>query len=158
MSVPPEGPASDPAVLKLRVPFRVTPKGLFLFVSMVTTGTVGPIALARYAGMATKDDVVELGQRVLTVEQTRAEYGPKFTALDARITMHEVTLKKLTDGQAATQESVDKGRAENIANIAADRVREAKRSRQVRDLVFERALDNLHRGYPIHAGLDEYLR
>lgn len=158
MSVPPAAPVSDPAVLKLRVPFRVTPKGLLLFVSILSAGTVGPVALAKYAGIATKDDVVSLGERVLTVEQTRLEYGPKFTALDARITLHEQTLQKLTQGQAVTQESVDRGRAEALAESAADRVRDAKKSRQVRDLVYERALDNLHRDNPIHAGLDEYLR
>lgn len=158
MSVPPESSDAEAGELKLRVPFRVTRKGALLFLSIVSAGTAGPIALARYAGIATKDDVTALGERVLTVEQTRAEYGPKFQALDARITLHEETLRKLTEGQAATQESVDRGRAESVANSAADRVRDARRSRQVRELVYERALDNLHRSVPIHVGLDEYLR
>lgn len=152
MSVPPAAPDAE---LKLRVPFRVTPKGLLLFVSIVTTGTVGPIALARYAGVATTEDVAKLGA---AVKETRSEYDPKIQALDARVTLSEKTLAKLAEGQEDTQEKVDRGRAESIANIAADRVKDAKRSRQVRDLVFERALDNLHRGNPIHAGLDEYLR
>jgi len=153
MSVPPDAPGE----LSLRVPFhaRITPKGVWLFVSIVTTGTVGPIALARFAGVATTEDVAKVGE---AVKQTRSEYDPKISALDARVTLSEKTLAKLADGQEDTQEKVDRGRAESIANIAADRVRDAKRSRQVRDLVFERALDNLHRGYPIHAGLDEYLR
>lgn len=158
--VPPEGRRDDdvaPGELNLRVPFRarVTPKGVWLFISIVTTGTVGPIALARYAGVATTEDVAKLGE---VVKETKNEYGPKIQALDARVTLSEQTLAKLTEGQQDTQEKVDRGRAESIANIAADRVRDAKRSRQVRDLVFERALDNLRRGYPIHAGLDEYLR
>jgi hypothetical protein len=143
--------------LKARVPFRarITPKGIWLFISILTTGTVGPIALARWSGVATQEDTKQVAE---AVEQLRTEYGPKVKALDARITLSEEALQKLAKGQEDTQLSVDKGRAESIANIAADRVRDARRSRQVRELVFERALDNLQRKQPIHSGLDEYLR
>lgn len=150
---------SDPVVVKLGpLRFNVTAKGILLALAFLTTGTAGPVLLAANTGLATSDEVKALADKALTIDAARAEYAPKFDALDAKVQEHTASIAALAASTGSLQESIWEGRAEALASEAAAKVRDARSSGVARARVKELALDNLRHGRPIHAGIDGYLR
>jgi hypothetical protein len=128
------------------------------------TSAAGWTGLIRTDDLPTKAEVEQMLKSVPTMEQTNAVYLPKFEALDTRlaatdtrITGAENTVQVLVMSTTAMQDSIWQADARALAREAADRAVPDRKER-VRDLVYERALNNLRTHGPIHDGLDAYLR
>jgi hypothetical protein len=175
MSVPPEGPAlkSDrQSVVPISIGSWTTVVPRWLLRSIVTgivvvlggSGAAGFTGLIRTDDLPTKAEVEQMLKSVPTLEQTDAVYMPKFAAIDTRlagaddrIAGAENTVQVLVMSTKDMQESIWQADARALAREAAGRA-SAERRERVRELVYERAYDNLKSRDPIHKGLDDYLR
>jgi hypothetical protein len=175
MSVPPEGPAlkSDrQSVVPISIGSWTTVVPRWLLRSIATglivvfggTSAAGWTGLIRTDDLPTKTEVEQMLKSVPTMEQTNAVYEPKFENLDgriagtvARIATAENTVKVLVQSTTAMQDSIWQADARALSREAAA-LAPAARKERVRDLVYERALNNLRTREPIHDGLDVYLR
>lgn len=146
-------PTSD-APLDLRLgPFRVrtTTRGVVLFVGFVLAGGAGYAGLAQTAGLATAQQVEEVSRKATAEVATTTE---KVTVLETTISEHSKALEMMAGAQAEMRDAQFEDRAERLADRAADRVRDARKSREVWQRVRARAVENQQRRAPIRDGVE----
>ena len=142
--------AEAQALAALLTPARA--KAVAWVVGVVLAGAVsaGAAGLVRTAGLATSEDVKAVGARVGYIEAGRAVTVAEVAAHTQAIQAIMVTTGELRDGMY-------EDRAERLADRAADKVRNARESREVWLKVKARATANQRDKRPLRDGLDGLL-
>lgn len=128
-------------------------------VAVITMGATG--ILWTILGLTTKADMaahnvsaeahpIAIEDGVRPMPELVKNHEKAFQALSSKLNNTGDTLTKV-------QDAVYDDRAERLADIAADKVTETARSRQVWSLVKEKARSNLDLGKPIRHELERYL-